>query len=130
VRDSQEEANRDITAFLASVGGMGLKAPHMRALIPPELLSAVRDLERRYDPAQHVVVGGAGARLVEELGLVDFLVGLRGVTGTAGQVRDFAEQAGRLGVTHMLAALPGSADPEGTLMRLADALRRPADVRL
>lgn len=123
VRDTQEQANRDITAFLASVGGMGLKAPHMRALIPPELLDAVLELERRYDPGQHVVVGGAGARLVEELGLVDFLVGLRGVTGTPGQVRDYAEQAEKLGVTHLLVPLPGSADPEGTLSRLAAAVR-------
>jgi alkanesulfonate monooxygenase SsuD/methylene tetrahydromethanopterin reductase-like flavin-dependent oxidoreductase (luciferase family) len=124
VRDTKEQADRDITAFLASVGGMGLKAPHMRALIPPELLGAVRELERRYDPGQHVVVGGAGARLVEELGLLDFLVGLRGVTGTPGQVRDYAEQVAKLGVTRLLAALPGAVDPEGTLTRLADAVRR------
>jgi alkanesulfonate monooxygenase SsuD/methylene tetrahydromethanopterin reductase-like flavin-dependent oxidoreductase (luciferase family) len=122
VRDTREQADTDITAFLASVGAMGLKAPHMRALIPPELLDSVRELERRYDPAQHVVVGGAGARLVEELGLVDFLVGLRGVTGTPDQVRAYASDVEKLGVTHLLAALPGSADPNGTLTRLADAV--------
>ncbi|NDJ87903.1 LLM class flavin-dependent oxidoreductase [Mycolicibacter kumamotonensis] len=123
VRDDAAQAASDITAFLASVGGMGLKAPHMRALIPPELRGAVAELEERYDPRQHVVVGGAGARLVEELGLVDFLVGLRGVTGTPAQVRDYAAQIEKLGVTHLLVALPGSADPDGTLRRLADALR-------
>jgi alkanesulfonate monooxygenase SsuD/methylene tetrahydromethanopterin reductase-like flavin-dependent oxidoreductase (luciferase family) len=123
VRDDPALAKQDITAFLASVGGMGLKAPHMRALIPPELLGAVEELEERYDPRQHVVVGGAGARLVEELGLVDFLVGLRGVTGTPDQVREYAEQIEKLGVTAILAALPGSADPDGTLRRLAESLR-------
>lgn len=123
VRDDPDQAKSDITAFLASVGGMGLKAPHMRALIPPELRGAVAELEERYDPRQHVVVGGAGARLVEELGLVDFLVGLRGVTGTPAQVRDYAAEIEKLGVTHLLAALPGSADPDGTLSRLAQAVR-------
>jgi 5,10-methylenetetrahydromethanopterin reductase len=123
VRDDKAEADRDITAFLASVGAMGLKAPHMRALIPPELLAAVKELEERYDPRQHVVAGGAGAQLVEQLGLVDFLVGLRGVTGTAEQVHEYAGQIEKLGVTRLLAALPGSADPDGTLIRLADAVR-------
>jgi 5,10-methylenetetrahydromethanopterin reductase len=123
VRDDKAQADRDITAFLASVGGMGLKAPHMRALIPPDLLPAVQELEERYDPRQHVVVGGAGAQLVERLGLVDFLVGLRGVTGSPAQVHEYAGQLAKLGVTHLLAALPGSADPDGTLTRLADAIR-------
>jgi alkanesulfonate monooxygenase SsuD/methylene tetrahydromethanopterin reductase-like flavin-dependent oxidoreductase (luciferase family) len=123
VRDDAAQAKRDITALLASVGGMGLKAPHMRALIPPELSAAVTELEERYDPRQHVVVGGLGAQLVEELGLVDFLVGLSGVTGTPDQVREYAAEVEKLGVTHLLGALPGIADPEGTLTRLADALR-------
>lgn len=123
VRDDPAQAKSVITAFLASVGGMGLKAPHMRALIPPELHAAVTELEARYDPRQHVVVGGAGAGLVEELGLVDFLVGLLGVTGTPAQVRDYAAKIEKLGVTHLLVALPGSADPDGTLTRLARAVR-------
>jgi 5,10-methylenetetrahydromethanopterin reductase len=123
VRDDKAQADRDITAFLASVGGMGLKAPHMRALIPTDLLPAVKELEERYDPRQHVVVGGAGAQLVERLGLVDFLIGLRGVTGTPEQVRDYAGEIEKLGVSHLLAALPGTADPDGTLTRLADAVR-------
>jgi 5,10-methylenetetrahydromethanopterin reductase len=68
-------------------------------------------------------VGGAGARLVEELGLVDFLVDLRGVTGTPDQVRQYTEKIEKLGETCLLAALPGNADPDGTLGRLAQALR-------
>jgi 5,10-methylenetetrahydromethanopterin reductase len=122
VRDDPDQAKRDITPFLASVGAMGLKAPHMRARIPADLRDAVINLENQYDPRQHVAVGGAGARLVEELGLVDF-VGLRGVTGTPDQVRQYAELIEKLGVTRLLAALPGNADPDGTLRRLALALR-------
>lgn len=123
VRDDPAQAKSDITAFLASVGGMGLKAPHMRALIPPELLPAVTELEERYDPREHVVVGGSGARMVEELGLVDFLVGLCGVTGTPAQVYDYVAKIEKLGVTNLLVPLPGSADPDGTLRRLAEAIR-------
>jgi alkanesulfonate monooxygenase SsuD/methylene tetrahydromethanopterin reductase-like flavin-dependent oxidoreductase (luciferase family) len=123
VRDDKAQADRDITPLLAAVGGMGLKAPHMRALVPPDLLPAVKELEERYDPRQHVMVGGTGAQLVERLGLVDFLVGLRGLTGTPAEVREYAGQLEKHGVSHLLAARPGTADPEGTLTRLADAIR-------
>jgi 5,10-methylenetetrahydromethanopterin reductase len=121
--DTEVVKSCDITPFLASVGAMGLKAPHMRARIPADLRAAVAQLENQYDPRQHVVVGGAGGRLVEELGLVDFLVDLRGVTGTPDQVRQYTEKIEKLGVTCLLAALPGNADPDGTLGRLAQALR-------
>lgn len=123
VHDDAAQAKSDIAPFLASVGAMGLKAPHMRARIPADLRDAVAELEDRYDPGQHVVVGGTGARLVERLGLVDFLVGLRGVTGTPEEVRDYAKRIEKLGVTCLLAALPGNADPDGTLRRLAQAMR-------
>ncbi|WP_432194234.1 LLM class flavin-dependent oxidoreductase [Streptomyces sp. bgisy027] len=123
VRESRAEADHDISAFLASVGGMGLKAPHMRAIIPPELLGAVMELERRYDPTKHVVVGSAQARMVEELGLTDFLVGLRGVTGNPQEVRAYTDELAKLGVSCLLAPMPGNVDPEGMLARVSAALR-------
>ncbi|MGX1675491.1 LLM class flavin-dependent oxidoreductase [Streptomyces sp. NPDC055400] len=123
VRDSRAEANNDISAFLASVGGMGLKSPHMRAIIPPELLGAVEELERRYDPREHVVVGSPQARMVEELGLTDFLVGLRGVTGSPQEVRAYTDELEKLGFSCLIAPLPGNVDPEGMLARLSAALR-------
>jgi 5,10-methylenetetrahydromethanopterin reductase len=126
VRPTREEANADITAFLASTAGMGLKAPHMRAIIPPELLSAVEEIERRYDPTEHVVVGGSNARLLEELGLVDFVVGLNSITGTPQQVSDHLRALEDRGVSCVLAPLPGSADPDGTLERLAEAAAQPS----
>lgn len=123
VRTTREEANADITSFLASTAGMGLKAPHMRALIPPELLGAVEEIERRYDPTEHVVVGGRNARLLEELGLVDFVVGLNSITGSPQQVAGHLRALEERGVSCVLAPLPGSADPEGTLQRLAEAAK-------
>jgi alkanesulfonate monooxygenase SsuD/methylene tetrahydromethanopterin reductase-like flavin-dependent oxidoreductase (luciferase family) len=123
VRDDGAEANADITAFLASTAGMGLKAPHMRAIIPPELLGAVEEIERRYDPAEHVVVGGKNAKLLEELGLVEFMVGLKGLTGHTGEVAEHLRRLEASGVSCVLAALPGNADPDGTLFRLSRAAK-------
>lgn len=123
VRGSRAEANADISAFLASTAGMGLKAPHMRALIPPDLLPAVKEIEVRYDPRQHVVVGGSNARLVEELGLTEFVTGLNSITGDEQQVATHLRELERRGVSCVLAALPGNADPDGTLRRFAAAGR-------
>jgi alkanesulfonate monooxygenase SsuD/methylene tetrahydromethanopterin reductase-like flavin-dependent oxidoreductase (luciferase family) len=123
VRDSREEANADITAFLASTAGMGLKAAHMRALVPPDLLPAVEEMERRYDATQHVVVGGANAKLLEELGLVDFMVGLTGITGGPAEVGAYAAELEARGISCVLAGLPGHADPHGMLMRFSQAVR-------
>jgi 5,10-methylenetetrahydromethanopterin reductase len=128
VRPTRDEANADITAFLASTAGMGLKAPHMRALIPPDLLPAVEQLERRYDPTAHVVPGGANARLLEELGLVDFVVGLNSITGSPEQVAAHLRALEERGISTLLAPVPGSVDPEGTLERLSAAAAARAPV--
>lgn len=121
VRATREQALADVSAFLASTAGMGLKAPHMRAAIPPELLPAVQEIEQRYDATQHVVVGGSNARLLEALGLADFVAGLNSVVGTPEQVSTHLAALGDRGISRVLVALPGNADPDGTLHRLAAA---------
>jgi 5,10-methylenetetrahydromethanopterin reductase len=125
VRPTREQALGDVSAFLASTAGMGLKAPHMRAAIPPDLLPAVEEIERRYDATQHVVVGGTNARLLEELGLADFIAGLNSVVGTPEQVTTHLHALTERGISRVLVALPGNADPDGTLQRLAAAARLP-----
>jgi 5,10-methylenetetrahydromethanopterin reductase len=129
VRATREEAMADVTAFLASTAGMGLKAPHMRALIPPELRDAVLEMERRYDATQHVVVGGANAKLLEALGLVTFVAGLNSIAGNEAEVVTHLRQLEELGVSCVFVPLPGNADPEGTLTRFAAAAGRPAPGR-
>src|SRR5579862_7781257 len=114
----------DVSAFLASTAGMGLKAPHMRAIIPPELRMAVEEMERRYDPTQHVVVGGANAQLLEALGLAEFVAGLNSVNGDEQRVSAHLRALEELGVSCVIVPLPGNADPDGTLTRFAQAQER------
>lgn len=121
VRDDRQQAVDDIVPLLASTAGMGMKAPHMRALIPPELLPRFEELEQRYDATAHVVRGGKNAMLLQELGLVDFMVGLRGVTGSPAEVSTHFERLEGLGVSCLFVPTPGSADPEGTLTRVSQA---------
>jgi alkanesulfonate monooxygenase SsuD/methylene tetrahydromethanopterin reductase-like flavin-dependent oxidoreductase (luciferase family) len=122
IGSSRAAALRDISAFLASTGGMGLKAPHQRATIPPALLPAVEELERRYDVTQHVVPGGANAVLVEELGLLDFISGLNSTAGTPEEVQALARAYEERGISCLLAPLPGQAEPERLLRDLAGTL--------
>lgn len=122
VRETRELANRDVSAFLAVIGGLGFKSPKMRALVPPALLPRIEEMERRYDPTDQVVAGGRGARLVEELGLTGFLTGLSAITGSSGQVREHVQQLEKRGISCLIAALPGLPDAAGTLRRLREAL--------
>ncbi|MEU8801175.1 LLM class flavin-dependent oxidoreductase [Spirillospora sp. NPDC048819] len=120
VKRTRAEANAEIGAALASDVALRLKSPHMRKTVPPELLGAVEEMERRYDVWDHTV-GGKNARLLEELGLVDLALGMTGITGDAAQV---AEHLGRLeatGLTGVFAALPPLADRAGTVRGLAQA---------
>ncbi|GAA3083778.1 5,10-methylenetetrahydromethanopterin reductase [Streptosporangium carneum] len=120
VRDTPAEANAEIGAALASDVALRLKAPHMRSLIPPHLVPAVEEMERRYD-VWDFTVGGKNARLLEELGLVDFAAGLTGVAGDVSGVAAHLRRLESLGVSGVLAALPVLADPDGTLRGLRQA---------
>lgn len=120
VKDTRAEANAELGAALASDVALRLKAPHMRAIIPPDLLGAVEEMERRYD-VWDFAVGGKNARLLEELGLVDFAAGLTGVTGDVPGVAAHLKRLESIGVSGVFAALPVLADPEGTLRRLGQA---------
>lgn len=121
IKGTRAEANAEIGAALASDVALRLKSPHMRTLVPPEILGAVEEMERRYDVWDHTV-GGKNARLLEELGLVDFALGLTGVSGDVPQVAAHLKRLESLGLTGVFAALPPLADPAGTLRGLSEAV--------
>jgi len=120
VRDSRAEANAEIGAALASDVGLRLKPAHMRAIIPPELLGAVEEMERRYDVHDHTV-GGKNAKLLEELGLVDFALGMTGVTGSVPEVADHLKRLESVGLSGVFAPMPALSDPARTLRGLSQA---------
>jgi len=120
VKPSRDEANAEIGAALASDVALRLKSPHMRSTVPPDLLPAVEEMERRYDVWDHTV-GGKNARLLEELGLVEFALELTGVTGSVSQVAEHLKRLESVGVSGVFAALPPLANPVGTLRRLKAA---------
>lgn len=130
VRDTAAEAKTEIGTALASDVSVRLKAPYMRAKIPADLLESVKEMERRFEFQNHEfldrTVRGKLAGMLEELGLVDFAVGLSGVTGDVGEVAAHMKKLESLGVSCLFAALPVLSDPAGTLRGLSEAAGRAA----
>ncbi len=123
IRDTRDQAVEDIAAYLAVMGGLWLRKPYARALVPPELEEAARTMIDRYRPSEHVVVGSPQARLVQELGLTGFLAGLTAVAGTPDEVGATLRAFEQRGVGSVVASLAGVADPAGTLQRLEALMR-------
>jgi alkanesulfonate monooxygenase SsuD/methylene tetrahydromethanopterin reductase-like flavin-dependent oxidoreductase (luciferase family) len=67
--------------------------------IPPELLGQIKELGARYHFDQHSKPGSANSRLIEELGLVDYLAERFAVAGTAEECIRKLERAVAAGAT-------------------------------
>ena len=125
VRDSYQEAVKDVTAFLA-VNANSLQWKWAMDRVPEEYKGPLRELLTRYDTTEHVIPGGKNARLVEELGLADFLAGYYTVCGRPADIRRAADGLEQAGISCLICALPGNSDPAGTLRRFSAALVEPA----
>jgi 5,10-methylenetetrahydromethanopterin reductase len=123
VRGSRAEALDDVKAFLASAAAFGMRPAHAMEAVPEHLKEKVRELQRRYDVTQHTVPGGRNAQLVDELGLAEFLAGRTTVAGSPAEVQEQVAGLAEAGLDTLFCALPGNADPEGTLVRFAAAAR-------
>ena len=118
IRDSRAEALQDLKAFIV-VNGMALRTPELLAQVPEQYRAALAELHKRYDPTEHVVVGGKNARLLDELGLIDFLGGFDCVAGTPDYVRGVIDGLKARGVSTFVINMPGHADKLGTLRRVS-----------
>jgi 5,10-methylenetetrahydromethanopterin reductase len=79
---SRREAIGAITMSLAAAGNHLSRFTTEGKHVPPDLLPRVRALGERYTYTDHVQPGSGNARLIEELGLVDYLADRFAVAGT------------------------------------------------
>lgn len=121
VRHAREAALEDVKAFLAATGAYTMNQKGFLHTVPGQFAAKLSELQSRYDPAQHCVVGGANARLIDELGLTDYLAESVAMAGTSDEVAKVLRGLEDLGVSHLMCALPGNADPLGTMRRMKDA---------
>jgi alkanesulfonate monooxygenase SsuD/methylene tetrahydromethanopterin reductase-like flavin-dependent oxidoreductase (luciferase family) len=123
IRSSRAEAIDDLKAFII-VNGMAIRTPQMLARVPDKYRAALAELHRRYDPTEHVVVGGKNAQLLDELGLTEFLGRIDTVAGTPEEVKRILDGLAERGVSTFIANMPGHADKLGTLRRLSKLMGR------
>lgn len=82
VAATRREAVEEIKTSLAAAGNHLSRFTTEGKHIPPELLPRVKLLGERYTFTDHVAPGSANGRLIEELGLVDYLADRFAAAGT------------------------------------------------
>lgn len=122
IRASRDEAINDLKAFIV-VNGMAFRTPETLALVPTQFRGKIEQLHARYDPTEHVVVGGRNVALMEELGLTEYLSDFDTLAGPVESAAAMLRELESLGVSTFIAALPGHAAPLDTIRGLADARR-------
>lgn len=93
VASSRREAVEEIKMSLAAAGNHLSRFTTEGKHVPPELLPRVKALGERYAFGEHVQPGSANCRLVEELGLVDYLADRFAIAGTAADCIKTIERA-------------------------------------
>jgi 5,10-methylenetetrahydromethanopterin reductase len=99
VAASRREAIAEITMSLAAAGNHLSRFTTEGKHVPPELLEKVKTLGARYTFADHVAPGSANCRLIEELGLVDYLADRFAIAGSAAECVEQLERAVDAGAT-------------------------------
>ena len=89
----------EIAMSLASAGSHLSRFTTEGKHIPPELLGRIKELGARYHFDQHSMPGSANRRLIEEVGLVDYLADRFSVAGTADDCVRKLERAIEAGAT-------------------------------
>jgi len=95
VGGDRDEALADLKAILAAAGR---QLDEHDADLPDELRPCVATLKKQYVEADHVVPGGANERLIEDLGLLDYLGERFAIAGSPTECRAQLQRLADLGV--------------------------------
>ena len=107
-----------ILAFMA--GGYIFDTPDLAERgVPAELHAPMRELRRRYSTSP----GEADARLLDELGLFDYLAGRFAIQGTPSQCLDQLEAARAAGLDRVIFTVSVASDPARTVELFGAAIQ-------
>jgi alkanesulfonate monooxygenase SsuD/methylene tetrahydromethanopterin reductase-like flavin-dependent oxidoreductase (luciferase family) len=125
VRESRRAALEDLKAFIVVTGMAIMRNAALAAeLVPTQFKEKMERLIERYDPSEHVVVGGRNVALMSELGLTEFLGEFDTVAGSPAEVKATLAEMAAMGVDALFIPLPGHADPEPTIRAMAEITGR------
>jgi len=120
VADSREAAIAPLRAAEAATGHFSFGPGLERSGVPPELVPAVQRLAREYRPQAHQAGAGSfNARLVEALGLTDYLARRFALAGTPQECIEQAQAVAAAGV-HGLMLTIVTPDPVKTIRAVAE----------
>jgi 5,10-methylenetetrahydromethanopterin reductase len=119
IRDNKVDARNDLRAFIVC-NGLQFRTPETFATVPTQFKGKIEELQRRYDTSEHVVVNGKNTKLLDELGLTEFLANYDCVYGTPDDVSPVLNGLAERGVSVFVAALPGHAAKLDVMRRLRE----------
>lgn len=104
VADRRADALRLVRPSLAAAGAHAFRFSLAGKAVPESLTEAVLELERRYDVTVHNEPGreNPNGRLVEELGLTEYLAERMGVVGTEAECVEKLQRLRKLGVRNVI----------------------------
>jgi 5,10-methylenetetrahydromethanopterin reductase len=108
IAGSQDEAMRLARTGMASVAHHALRLSPEAKGVPIEFLPALKELNAPYRPTEHAEFGDSfNARLVEELGLMPYLVNRYALAGTPEQCAKRVSELAGLGIRRLLLMFSG-----------------------
>ncbi len=113
IAESRERALKDIRASVASAGNHALRSGLAGRHVPERLQQNIRRFHQEYDYAQHGDKSGKNARLIDELGLTDYLLERFAVAGTPDDIVQRIRSLSSLGLNNLWLSSPG--DDPGSL---------------
>jgi hypothetical protein len=107
---------------LAAAGAFNFVSPGQLATVPEEFHEPLKRLRQGYDLTAHSVSGGANERLVDELGLADFLADRFTMIGSVAGCREQIKKLAELGVSGVQVSAT-TKDQEGAIREFAEVMR-------
>ncbi|HEY2921642.1 MAG TPA: LLM class flavin-dependent oxidoreductase [Candidatus Binatia bacterium] len=110
IAENREKALKDIRASIASSGNHALRSGLAGKYVPDLLKESIRRFHQEYDYSQHGEKTGKNARLIDQLGLTEYLLDRFAVAGTPGDIVQRIRSLARLGLKNLWLSSPGD-DP-------------------
>jgi alkanesulfonate monooxygenase SsuD/methylene tetrahydromethanopterin reductase-like flavin-dependent oxidoreductase (luciferase family) len=110
IAENRAKALKDIRASVASAGNHALRSGLAGKNVPERFQESIRRFHQEYDYSQHGDKTGKNARLIDDLGLTDYLLDRFAVAGTPSDIVDRIQSLARLGLKNLWLSSPGE-DP-------------------